>query len=98
MDEIGTAAEPSIIARAREERAQRLMMAYAVAGLFFMLLPRTFLGVWNMIAISGGRAGSISSAWIQAVEIEPARPPLMEIRFHTPRNVPGSSMKKRPAT
>ena len=66
MDEIGTAAGPPILARAREERAQRLMMAYAVAGLFFMLLPGTFLGVWNLISISGGRAGSISTAWIQA--------------------------------
>jgi hypothetical protein len=31
-----------------------------------MLLPGTFLGVWNLISISGGRASSISTAWIQA--------------------------------
>jgi hypothetical protein len=42
------------------------MMAYAITGLFFMLLPGTFLGVWNLISISGGRASSISTAWIQA--------------------------------
>src|SRR5689334_11495838 len=66
IDEIRTPAEPAILTRAREESAQRLMMAYAVTGLFFMLLPGTFLGVWNLISISGGRAGSISTAWIQA--------------------------------
>lgn len=32
-----------------------------------MLLPGTFLGVWNLISISGRRAAdSISPAWIQA--------------------------------
>jgi hypothetical protein len=66
VDEIRTAKEPAILLKAREESAQRLMMAYAVTGLFFMLLPGTFLGVWNLISISGGRASSISTAWIQA--------------------------------
>lgn len=66
VDEIRTAQEPAILLKAREESAQRLMMAYAITGLFFMLLPGTFLGVWNLISISGGHAGSISTAWIQA--------------------------------
>jgi hypothetical protein len=66
VDEIRTAKEPAILLKAREESAQRLMMAYAITGLFFMLLPGTFLGVWNLISISGGRASSISTAWIQA--------------------------------
>lgn len=66
VDEIRTAQEPAILLKAREESAQRLMMAYAVTGLFFMLLPGTFLGVWNLISISGGHASSISTAWIQA--------------------------------
>ncbi|HVG92470.1 MAG TPA: NnrS family protein [Alphaproteobacteria bacterium] len=66
VDEIRTAQEPAILLKAREKSAQRLMMAYAVTGLFFMLLPGTFLGVWNLISISGGRASSISTAWIQA--------------------------------
>jgi uncharacterized protein involved in response to NO len=57
---------PAILIKAREESAQRLMMAYAIAGLFFMLLPGTFLGVWNLLTISGGHAGGVSSAWIQA--------------------------------
>jgi len=42
------------------------MMAYAITGLFFMLLPGTFLGVWNLISISGGHAATVSTAWIQA--------------------------------
>lgn len=66
IDEIRTADQPAILTRAREESAQRLMMVYAITGLFFMLLPGTFLGVWNLISISGGRAAAISTAWIQA--------------------------------
>src|SRR6516225_9985767 len=57
---------PAILIKAREESAQRLMMAYALAGLFFMLLPGTFLGAWNLLSISGRRGAVISSAWIQA--------------------------------
>jgi uncharacterized protein involved in response to NO len=57
---------PVILMQARERSAQRLMMAYAIAGLFFMLLPGTFLGVWNLISISGHHGLSISASWIQA--------------------------------
>ena len=57
--------EPAILLKAREESAQRLIMVYAITGLFFMLLPGTFLGVWNLISISG-RHGAISASWIQA--------------------------------
>jgi hypothetical protein len=66
IDEIRTGAEPAILLKAREESAQQLMMVYAITGLFFMLLPGTFLGVWNLISISGGRGGAISTSWIQA--------------------------------
>lgn len=66
VDEIRTAQEPAILLKAREERAQRLLMAYVITGLFYMLLPGTFLGVWNLISISGGHASAISTAWIQA--------------------------------
>ena len=66
VDEIRTAQEPAILLKAREERAQRLLMAYAITGLFYMLLPGTFLGVWNLISISGGHASAVSTAWIQA--------------------------------
>jgi uncharacterized protein involved in response to NO len=42
-------------------------MLYVGTGLVFMLLPGTFLGVWNLISISSRRAAdSVSPAWIQA--------------------------------
>ena len=51
----------------REIRLQRLVMAYILTGLIFMLLPGTFLGVWNLLAISSGHsATAVSPAWIQA--------------------------------
>ena len=56
----------AILLKAQEENAQRLMMVYAITGLFFMLLPGTFLGVWNLISISGARGAAISASWIQA--------------------------------
>ncbi|HEY2236535.1 MAG TPA: NnrS family protein [Candidatus Angelobacter sp.] len=57
---------PAILLKAKEEKAQRLMMVYAITGLFFMLLPGTFLGVWNLISISEHRGEAIAASWIQA--------------------------------
>jgi uncharacterized protein involved in response to NO len=55
------------ITRARETSLSRLLMLYVGTGLVFMLLPGTFLGVWNLMAISSRRAAdSVSPAWIQA--------------------------------
>jgi len=55
------------IARAREQSLSRVLMAYVTSGLIFMLLPGTFLGVWNLIKISGGESiRSVSPAWLQA--------------------------------
>jgi uncharacterized protein involved in response to NO len=55
------------IAAAREVRLSRMLVAYIVTGLLFMLLPGTFLGVWNLITISSHHAaGTASAAWIQA--------------------------------
>jgi hypothetical protein len=55
------------IARARETALSRLLMAYISSGLVFMLLPGTFLGVWNLLQISGSEsAGLVSPAWLQA--------------------------------
>jgi hypothetical protein len=52
---------------AREQNLSRLLVFYISGGLLFMLLPGTFLGVWNLISISGRRtAESISPSWIQA--------------------------------
>lgn len=50
-----------------ERRSQRVVTAFIISGLIFMLLPGSFLGVWNLISISQGhRAESISQAWLQA--------------------------------
>jgi uncharacterized protein involved in response to NO len=55
------------ITSARETTLSRLLMLYISTGLIFMLLPGTFLGVWNLLAISSHRAAdSVSPAWIQA--------------------------------
>lgn len=62
-----SAAEIVEIAALREVKLSRLLMLYIGTGLVFMLLPGTFLGVWNLFAISAQRsATSISPAWIQA--------------------------------
>ncbi|MGZ7075936.1 MAG: NnrS family protein, partial [Candidatus Angelobacter sp.] len=68
IEEPGAKAQevPAILLKAREESAQRLLMVYAITGLFFMLLPGTFLGVWNLISISGRHGAAISASWIQA--------------------------------
>src|SRR6185312_16374962 len=52
---------------AREIALQKLVTTFISTGLAFLLLPGTFLGVWNLIAISNHRAAhSLSPAWIQA--------------------------------
>ena len=52
---------------ARKQSLSRMLMTYIVSGLIFMLLPGTFLGVWNLIKISNQEeADSIAPAWIQA--------------------------------
>ena len=51
----------------REAGIQRLVTVYVLTGLIFMLLPGTFLGVWNLISISSRHGlDSLSPAWIQA--------------------------------
>src|SRR5215831_4379707 len=60
-------AEVFALTRAREEALSRLLMAFVSTGLFFMLFPGTFLGVWNLLQISGRESvSSISPAWLQA--------------------------------
>jgi hypothetical protein len=55
------------ITRAREKALARLLMAYISAGLAFMLLPGTFLGVWNLISMTDRHAAdSVPPTWIQA--------------------------------
>ncbi|HEY3930284.1 MAG TPA: NnrS family protein [Candidatus Koribacter sp.] len=51
----------------RERNLSRLLVAFIGAGLAFMLLPGTFLGVWNLFAISSRHSSqAISAEWIQA--------------------------------
>jgi uncharacterized protein involved in response to NO len=55
------------ISARREVQLSRILAAYVTAGMFFMLLPGTFLGVWNLLTISSHQApGTVSPAWIQA--------------------------------
>jgi hypothetical protein len=62
-----TPAQVFALTRAREEALSRLLMAFVSTGLFFMVLPGTFLGVWNLLQISGRESvGSISPRWLQA--------------------------------
>lgn len=54
-------------ARQRETALSRLLIAYVSSGLVFMLLPGTFLGVWNLLQMSGRESvASVSPAWVQA--------------------------------
>ncbi len=51
----------------REMKMQRMLTAYILTGLIFLLLPGTFLGVWNLISISNRRAlDSLSPDFLQA--------------------------------
>lgn len=62
-----SAGEIFVLARDREISLSRLLMAFISSGLFFMLLPGTFLGVWNLLQISGRESVAlISPAWLQA--------------------------------
>lgn len=52
---------------AREKALSAMLMTYILTALLFMLLPGTFLGVWNLISISKLQAAeAISPGWIQA--------------------------------
>jgi uncharacterized protein involved in response to NO len=46
---------------------QRLVTTYVFTGLLFLLLPGTFLGVWNLVSISGQHSlAGLSPSWLQA--------------------------------
>ena len=46
---------------------QRLVAVYVVTGLLFLVLPGTFLGVWNLVSLSGRQSlSALSPAWVQA--------------------------------
>lgn len=59
--------ETASVQRQREIHLSRLLMLYIGTGLIFMLVPGTFLGVWNLLAISSRHAAlSVAPSWIQA--------------------------------
>jgi hypothetical protein len=60
--------KPSVvISIVREQQLIKLLMTYLITGLVFMVLPGTFLGVWNLFAISDAQsASSVPAAWLQA--------------------------------
>lgn len=50
-----------------ERRLARLLAAWVITGLVFLVLPGTVLGVWNLVGISSHRElAGVSAAWIQA--------------------------------
>ena len=50
-----------------EVALQRMVTIYVVTGLLFLVLPGTFLGVWNLVSISGRHSlAGLSQAWLQA--------------------------------
>jgi hypothetical protein len=52
---------------AREVSLSRILTTYVAIGMVFMVLPGTFLGVWNLISISGSHSpDSLAPGWIQA--------------------------------
>jgi hypothetical protein len=50
-----------------EVALQQMVTIYVVTGLLFLVLPGTFLGVWNLVSISGRHSlAGLSQAWLQA--------------------------------
>src|ERR1051326_4942823 len=50
-----------------ERRLARLLAAFIVTGLVYLVLPGTLLGVWNLVGISSQREmAGVPAAWIQA--------------------------------
>jgi heme/copper-type cytochrome/quinol oxidase subunit 1 len=67
MSTLSHIAAESVALVEREVKMQRMLIAYILTGLLFLLLPGTFLGVWNLISISSRHAlDRLSPAWIQA--------------------------------
>jgi hypothetical protein len=55
------------LSRQTEIAHSRLLAVYLGTGLYFMLLPGTFLGVWNLLQASARHSVSlVSPAWLQA--------------------------------
>ena len=58
---------PATRTAARERARSRLLAAFIGGGLFFLVLPGTFLGVLNLVQITGRESVAlVSQAWLQA--------------------------------
>ena len=61
------AGKPALADPLPERRLARLLGAFILSGLVFLVLPGTLLGVWNLLSISAGqRPGAASTIWIQS--------------------------------
>jgi hypothetical protein len=50
-----------------ERNSQKVLIAFVLSGLFFLLLPGTFLGFWNLLRISEQHdVRDLPQAWLQA--------------------------------
>ena len=59
--------KPALADPLPERRVARLLAAYVATGLFFMVLPGTLVGVWNLVSISSHQhAGAAPTGWTQA--------------------------------
>ena len=59
--------QPATASAVREVLLSRVLIAYVITGMVFMLLPGTFLGVWNLLSISSRHSpDSLSPGWVQA--------------------------------
>ena len=59
--------QPDYADPAWERKSARVLAAFILSGLFFLALPGTFLGVWNLLQISSHHShNAASTAWIQA--------------------------------
>lgn len=59
--------QPDYADPAWERKAARALAAFILSGIFFLALPGTFLGVWNLLQISAHQSHTAAStAWIQA--------------------------------
>jgi hypothetical protein len=59
--------QQALASAAREVSLSRVLTAYVIAGMLFMLLPGTLLGVWNLLSISNRHSpDSLAPGWIQA--------------------------------
>lgn len=76
-----TRQSPSWTARSRASRhLSRLLMTYIITGLVFMLLPGTFLGVWNLTTISSRSCGIHFSRMDTGPEVKLFRPNRLKAR------------------